>query len=92
MLPSGATGEGSCRRWFHVNLGDTPQWPNKHLLSSLIADKRKNLEEMPRLKVMIKWVTELCQVRLEACHCVEEFILQRIRPLSHREKLASECL
>jgi hypothetical protein len=30
--------KGSSRRWFHVNLGTAPQWPNKHLLPPLIND------------------------------------------------------
>jgi hypothetical protein len=51
--------KGSSRRWFHVNLGDTPQWPNNHLLPPLVADKQKNPEEMPRLRALITWVSEL---------------------------------
>jgi hypothetical protein len=57
-------------------LGDVPQWPNKHLLLLLIQDKRKVLEEMLLLKMLVKWVIELHQAGLEACHCTEEFILR----------------
>jgi hypothetical protein len=64
--------KGSSRRWFHVNFGEMPQWPNKHLLPPLIIDKQKNPEETPRLKVLIKQVTKLRQARLEACHYAEE--------------------
>jgi hypothetical protein len=67
--------KGTSRRWFHVNLGDTPYWPNKHLLPPLIKDKRKNPEETLYLKELIKRVTELRWAGLEACHCVKEFIL-----------------
>jgi hypothetical protein len=67
--------KGSSQRWFHVNLGDTPQWLNMHLLLPLITDKWKNPEEMPRLKVLITQVTELRQAGLEAFHCAKEFIL-----------------
>jgi hypothetical protein len=54
---------------------------NKHLLSPLIKDKPKSLEETPHLKALVKRVTELRQLGLEVCHCVKEFILQQIRPL-----------
>jgi hypothetical protein len=71
-----------------VNLGAEPQWLNKHLLSPLIKDKLKSPEETPHLKALVKWVTELRQLGLEVCHCVKEFILRQIHPLSHRERLA----
>jgi hypothetical protein len=44
------------------------------------------------LTALTKRVAELRQAGLEACHCVEEFYLQRIHPLGHRKKLAFECL
>jgi hypothetical protein len=43
-----------------------------------------------RLAALIKRVAELRQAGLEACHCVEEFYLQQIRPLGRRKKLAFE--
>jgi hypothetical protein len=43
------------------------------------------------LKALVKWVIELRQAKLEACHCAEEFTLQRIRPLGRRVKLTFEC-
>jgi hypothetical protein len=46
----------------------------------------------PRLIALIKRVAELHWARLEACHYDEEFTIHRIRPLSHWEKLAFECL
>jgi hypothetical protein len=73
-------------------LGNAPQWPNKHILLPLIKDKWIVLEETHYLKALVKWVTEFHQVRLEACQCTKEFILWRIRALSHREKLAFEYL
>jgi hypothetical protein len=45
-----------------------------------------------RLAALIKRVTELHQAGLEACHCVEEFYLQRIHPLGRQKTLAFECL
>jgi hypothetical protein len=45
----------------------------------------------PRLVALVRWVVELHDFGLQACHCTEEFTLQRIRPLGHREKLAYEC-
>jgi hypothetical protein len=44
-----------------------------------------------RLDVLTKRVAELRQAGLEACHCVEEFYLQRIHPLGRQKKLAFEC-
>jgi hypothetical protein len=62
--------KGSSHKWFLVNLGDAPQWLNKHLLSLL-----KSPEETPRLKALVKWVTELLQLGLEGFHCTKGFIL-----------------
>jgi hypothetical protein len=39
----------------------------------------------------VKWVDELLQVGLWACHCAEEFTLRWIHPQGRREKLAYEC-
>jgi hypothetical protein len=43
------------------------------------------------LIALTKRVAELLQADLEACHCVEEFYLHRIRPLGRWKKLAFEC-
>jgi hypothetical protein len=43
------------------------------------------------LSALVKRVVEHHEAGLKACHCVEEFLLQRIRPLGRREKLAFEC-
>jgi hypothetical protein len=45
-----------------------------------------------RLAALIKRIAELHQAGLEACHCVEEFYVQRICPLGRRKTLAFECL
>jgi hypothetical protein len=45
----------------------------------------------PRLAALLKWVTKLRQAGLWACHCTEEFTLQRIHPLGHQEKVVYEC-
>jgi hypothetical protein len=58
--------KGASRWWFHVNLDNVPQWPNKHLLPPLIKNKRNNLEMMPCLKALIKWVIDLRWGGLEA--------------------------
>jgi hypothetical protein len=42
----------------------------------------------PSLAALIKRVVELHITGLWACHCTEEFPLQRIHPLGRREKLA----
>jgi hypothetical protein len=57
----------------------------------LIANKWKALEESHCLKALVKLVTELHRAELEACHYTEEFILWRIHPLGHKEKLAIKC-
>jgi hypothetical protein len=41
-----------------------------------------------RLAALVRRVAELRQAGLEACHCVEEFYLQRIHPLGRRKTLA----
>jgi hypothetical protein len=45
----------------------------------------------PRLTALVKWVAELRDTGLQACHCNEEFTSWRIRPLGRREILAFEC-
>jgi hypothetical protein len=59
-----------------VDLVDPPQWPNKHLLSPWVDGKRKELEMMLHLRAIVDRMITLCKDGLEACHCVEEFILQ----------------
>jgi hypothetical protein len=65
-------------------------WENKLLYPPVIKDQRKEPLITARLSTLVKCVTELHQADLEAFHCVEEFHLQRIHPLSHWEKLAYE--
>jgi hypothetical protein len=43
-----------------------------------------------RLAALTKRIAELLQASLEACHCIEEFYLQWIRPLDSRKILAFE--
>jgi hypothetical protein len=45
----------------------------------------------PRLATLVKRVAELRDTGLQACHCIEEFTLQWIRPLGHRDMLAYGC-
>jgi hypothetical protein len=45
----------------------------------------------PHLTALVKRVAELHAADLQACHNVEEFTLQWIRPLGHWEKLAYDC-
>jgi hypothetical protein len=79
------------QRWFHVDTHAEPPWQNNNLLPPLIENKQKEPEMTPCLEAPVKWVTELRQVGPEVCHCIEDFTLRWIRPLSHREKLAFEC-
>jgi hypothetical protein len=44
-----------------------------------------------RLAALTKHVAELRQASLEACHCVEEFYLRWIRPLSRQKILPFKC-
>jgi hypothetical protein len=82
--------KGASRKWFLVDMHVLPQWSNKHLLPPHIDDKQGEPEMTPLLATLVKWVIELCSTSLRACHCAEEFNLQRIFPLGHREKLAYE--
>jgi hypothetical protein len=58
-----------------------PPWVNKLLFPPAIKDQRKELPMTDRLAALVRRVAELRQAGLEACHCVEEFYLWRIRPL-----------
>jgi hypothetical protein len=70
----------------HVN----PLWVNKLLFPPAIKDQRKKPLMTDRLAALVRRVAELRQAGLEACHCVEEFYLRRIRPLVRRKTLAFE--
>jgi hypothetical protein len=82
---------GSLSRWFLVNMYVGPQWVNMHMLPLFIDDKRVEPKMTPRLTTLVKWVAELHDTGLRACHCAEEFTHRQIRPLGHWEKLAFEC-
>jgi hypothetical protein len=84
--------KGASRRWFLVDMHVQPQWENMHLLPPLIDDKRGKTNMTPRLAALVKRMAELRDSSLCAHHCAEEFTLQRIHPLGHREKLTYECL
>jgi hypothetical protein len=83
--------KGATQRWFFVDMHIQLQWANKHLLPLLIDKKWGETKMTPRLAALVGQVVELCDSDLRVCHCTEEFTLQQIRPLSHREKLAYEC-
>jgi hypothetical protein len=70
---------------------DQPPWVNKLLFPLAIKNKQSESLMTNRLVALTKRVAELCQAGLKACHCVEEFYLQRIRPLGRGKKLAFEC-
>jgi hypothetical protein len=71
---------------------DQPPWVNKLLFPPAIKNKRSESPMTNRFAALTKRVAELHQAGLEACHCIKEFYLQRIRPLDRRKKLAFECL
>jgi hypothetical protein len=52
-----------------------PQWVNRHLLPPLIDNKQGEQKMTLRLAALAKWVAELCDIGLRACHCVKEFNL-----------------
>jgi hypothetical protein len=45
---------------------------------------------LPHLKALVKHITKLRKASLEACHCVNEFILWQIHPPKQRENVAFE--
>jgi hypothetical protein len=55
-----------------------------------IKDQRKEPPMTDHLAALVRRVAELRHAGLEACHCVEEFYLRRIRPLGRRKTLAFE--
>jgi hypothetical protein len=56
-----------------------------------IKDKRSEPKMTARLSALVKWVPELHEAGLKACHYAKEFNLWRICPLGCQEKLAYEC-
>jgi hypothetical protein len=81
----------SQKKWFLVDIHVQLQWVNKLLFLPFIKDKWGEPSMMPRLAALVKRVAELHEARLKAYHCVEEFTLRQIHPLSHQEKLAFNC-
>jgi hypothetical protein len=66
-------------------------WVNKLLFPPTIKNKRMEPPLIDHLAALTKRVAELRQAGVEACHCVEEFYIQRIHPLGCRKILAFEC-
>jgi hypothetical protein len=70
---------------------DQSPWVNKLLFPPAVKNKWSKPPMTDRLASLTKRVVERRQAGLEVSHCVEEFYLQRIRPLDRRRKLAFEC-
>jgi hypothetical protein len=83
--------KGAQQKWILVDMHDQPPWVNKLLFPPAIKNKRSEPPLTDHLTALIKRVAELRQAGLEACHCVEEFYLQQIRPLGRWKKLVFEC-
>jgi hypothetical protein len=84
--------KGTSQKWFLIGMHTAPQWTNKHLLPPHIDDKQREPKMTPCMQqALVNRVAELHQAGLRACHCAEEFTLQRIHPLGRWEKLAYEC-
>jgi hypothetical protein len=66
-------------------------WGNKFMFPPIIEDKRNEPLMNDCLTALVKSMAKLREAGLKACHCIEEFNLQRICSLGHREKLAFEC-
>jgi hypothetical protein len=83
--------KGAQQKWIIVDMHDQPPCVNKLMFPPAIKNKRLEPPMINRLAALTKRVAKLCQAGLEACHCVKEFYLRRIRPLGHRKKLVFEC-
>jgi hypothetical protein len=70
---------------------DQPLLVNELLFLPAIKNKQIEPALTDCLVALTKRVAELRQAGLEACHCVKEFFVQWIRPLSRRKTLAFEC-
>jgi hypothetical protein len=70
---------------------DQLQWVNKLQFPPAIKNNRSESLMTDRLAALTKCVAELRQADLKACHCIEEFYLRWIHPLSRRKKLTFEC-
>jgi hypothetical protein len=77
--------------WILVDMHDQPSWVNKFLFTPAIKNKWMESLMTDRLATLTKRVAELRQASLEACHCVEEFYVQRIRPLGRWKIPTFEC-
>jgi hypothetical protein len=77
--------------WILMDMHDQPPWVNKLLFPPAIKNKRMEPQMIDRLATLTKHVAELCQAGFEACHCIEEFYVRRIRPLGRRKTLAFKC-
>jgi hypothetical protein len=75
--------KGAQEKWILVDMHDQPPWVNKLLFPPAIKNKRSEPAMTNSLAALTKRVAELRQADLEACHCIEEFYLQRIHPLGH---------
>jgi hypothetical protein len=84
--------KGAQQKWIPVDMHDQPPWVNRLLFLPAIKNKQSEPPMTDRLATLTKRVAELRQVGLEVCHCIEEFYLRWIRPLSRWKKLAFECL
>jgi hypothetical protein len=83
--------KGSQERWILVDMHKPAPWGNMLLFPPIIKDKRNEPPMNDRQTALVKRVVELREAELRACHCIEEFHLQKICPLGRREKLAFEC-
>jgi hypothetical protein len=83
--------KGAQQKWILVDMHVQPTWVNKLLLPPTIKNKWKEPPMTNCLAALVKHIAKLHQARLEACHCVKEFHLQRIRPIDRRKTLAFEC-
>jgi hypothetical protein len=78
--------KGAQQKWILVDMHVEPPWVNKLLFPPAIKDQRKESPMTDHLAALVRCVTELRQVGLEACHCAEEFYLRWIRVTPHVSK------
>jgi hypothetical protein len=80
--------KGSQWRWVLVDMHVLASWDNNLLFPPIIKAQRNEPPMTDRLSALVNRVIELCKARLDACHCIKEFNLCHIRPLSRWDSLA----
>jgi hypothetical protein len=68
--------KNSEKKWFLVDMHVQSSWENKLMFPPVVKAQRKESLMNTQLAALVKRVSELCEVGLKACHCIEKFYRQ----------------